>query len=88
MRVGSHGYRVWHSYSRPGPYGGQMSIPMTRRRSRQVLRRILGCALVAVLLAGASATGAVIEDCILGPGIAVDSDRSRMVLAAEGELRF
>ena len=41
-----------------------------------------------VLLAGASATGAVIEDCILGPGVAVGDDCSRMVLAAEGELRF
>ena len=41
-----------------------------------------------VLLAGASATGAVIEDCILGPGVAVEGDRSRMVLAAEDELRF
>jgi mannose-1-phosphate guanylyltransferase len=41
-----------------------------------------------VLLAGASATGAVIEDCILGPSVVVDSDRSRMVLAAEGELQF
>ena len=35
-----------------------MRIPMTRRRSRQVLRRILGCALVAVLLAGATAVSA------------------------------
>ena len=41
-----------------------------------------------VLLAGASATGAIIEDCILGPGVAVGDDCSRMVLAAEGELRF
>ena len=41
-----------------------------------------------VLLAGASATGAVIEDCILGPGVAVGDDCSRMVLTAEGELRF
>ena len=41
-----------------------------------------------VLLTGASATGAVIEDCILGPGVAVEGNRSRMVLAAEGELRF
>jgi hypothetical protein len=41
-----------------------------------------------VLLAGAGATGAVIEDCILGPSVVVDSDRSRMVLAAEGELQF
>ena len=41
-----------------------------------------------VLLDGASASGAVIEDCILGPGVAVEDDCNRMVLAAEGELEF
>jgi len=41
-----------------------------------------------VLLAGASATGAVIEDCILGTGVTVEGDCSRMVLTAEGKAQI
>ena len=41
-----------------------------------------------VLLTGASATGAVIEDCILGTGVTVEGDCSRMVLTAEGKAQI
>ena len=41
-----------------------------------------------VLLAGASATGAVIEDCILGTGVTVEGDCSRMVLTAESKAQI